>query len=57
MVDLIKNRIKIVMNYEEYPRGIADSIAVLLIKEGYKLAVTDLVNSKQERIFYFSKED
>lgn len=56
MVDLIKNRIKIVMNYEEYPRGIADTIAVLLIKEGYRLACTDLSNSKEHRTFYFSKE-
>ena len=57
MVEIIKNRIKIIMNYDEYPRGVADSLAVFLIKEGYRLVCTDLINSKQERIFYFSKKD
>lgn len=57
MVEKVKNRILIVMNYEEYPREIADKIAVLLIQEGYRLVGSDLINSKQERKFYFSKRD
>ena len=57
MSEKVKNRIKIVLNYEEYNSELADKIAVLLIQEGYRLAGTDLVNSTHTRTFYFSKRD
>ena len=57
MSEKLKNRIKIVLNYEEYDPKIADKIAVLLIQEGWRLACTDFLNSTHTRTLYFSKRD
>ncbi len=57
MVEKLKNRIKIVMNYEKYDPKLADKIATLLIQEGYKIVCADLVDSIHTRTFYFSKRD
>ena len=57
MVEKIKNRIKIILDYEKYDPKLADKIAVLLIKDGWRLACTDLANSARTRTFYFSKRD
>ena len=57
MVEKVKNRIRIIFDYEEYPREVADKIAVLLIQEGYRLVCTDLANPGKTRIFYFSTRD
>lgn len=57
MVDVIKNRVKIIINYEKYNSELMDEITVILIKEGYRLAGTDLSNSKEQRIFYFSERE
>ncbi len=57
MAEKVKNRIKIILNYEKYDPKIADKIATVLIQEGYRLVCADLINSAQERTFYFSKRE
>ncbi len=57
MVEKIKDRIKIILNYEKYKPELFDKIAVLLIREGWRLACTDLINSTHTRTLYFSKRE
>ncbi|KKL90983.1 hypothetical protein LCGC14_1899210 [marine sediment metagenome] len=57
MSEKVKNRIKIILNYEKYDPKLPDKITVLLIREGWRLACTDLINSTHTRTLYFSKRE